>query len=188
MGVNLNQGGVLPSRSTLNLSIVSGAALAAEALQLALKDFALPVPTTLILDSPPGFAFSAWPAGEHPVLIVTPSCSPHYLHDLLALHPAPAGVMHEPVTLSQLQAALKVVARGQAFHQIPPLPHNDLSPREREVLRWVALGLENEAVADRLGIKVKSVADMLSRVKWKLGLQTRVDLARYYLGLHLVTL
>ena len=72
----------------------------------------------------------------------------------------------------QLQTLLsgKEIVEG---HHVP------LSPRERQVLRLVALGHTNQEIASMLGLSIKSVESYRARVMDKLGCRTRADLVRY---------
>ncbi|MFQ3661356.1 MAG: response regulator transcription factor [Chloroflexaceae bacterium] len=61
-------------------------------------------------------------------------------------------------------------------------PHTEhLSPREREVLSLVAQGLTSAAIAERLGIGVRTVEWHRARLLHKLGLHSVADLVRYAL-------
>jgi DNA-binding CsgD family transcriptional regulator len=55
----------------------------------------------------------------------------------------------------------------------------DLTDREGDVLKLVALGYTNKEIARRLDIGVKSVETYKSRGVDKLGLKTRAALVRY---------
>jgi len=59
--------------------------------------------------------------------------------------------------------------------------YEQLSPREGQVLRLIALGHTNQQVADRLGLSVKTVETYKSRLMTKLGLTGRAALVRYAL-------
>jgi NarL family two-component system response regulator LiaR len=50
-----------------------------------------------------------------------------------------------------------------------------LTPRQREILRLVAAGLENKQIARRLGIGVHTVKTHVSRVLHKLGASSRTE-------------
>ena len=54
-----------------------------------------------------------------------------------------------------------------------------LTPREIEVLRLVATGRTNRAIAERLGISEKTVARHLSNIFTKLGLSSRAAATAY---------
>jgi DNA-binding NarL/FixJ family response regulator len=56
---------------------------------------------------------------------------------------------------------------------------SDLTDRETDVLKLVALGYTNKEVAGRLDIGVKSVETYKARGTEKLGLKTRADLVRF---------
>jgi NarL family two-component system response regulator LiaR len=75
------------------------------------------------------------------------------------LHPAAASA------LAQSYAAL-----AQGKRQAVPL-----TPRQREILRLLALGLENKQIARRLGIGVHTVKTHVSRVLHKLGVSSRTE-------------
>jgi len=55
----------------------------------------------------------------------------------------------------------------------------DLTDREAEVLKLVALGFTNKEIARRLDVGVKSVETYKARGSEKLGLQTRAEIVRY---------
>ncbi|NWF79158.1 MAG: response regulator transcription factor [Chloroflexi bacterium] len=65
--------------------------------------------------------------------------------------------------------------------QDPGMEAEGLSPREREVLALVAEGLTSAAIAERLGIGVRTVEWHRARLLHKLGLHTVADLVRYAL-------
>jgi DNA-binding NarL/FixJ family response regulator len=59
--------------------------------------------------------------------------------------------------------------------------HTELSQRETEVLRLIALGYGNKEIATRLAISVKTVETYKTRLMEKLDLHSRVDIVRYAL-------
>ncbi len=61
----------------------------------------------------------------------------------------------------------------------------ELTGREKEVLRHVADGLANKAIADALGISENTVKKHLRNILQKLHLQNRVQVATYALREHL---
>ena len=52
-----------------------------------------------------------------------------------------------------------------------------LTPRETEVLVWVARGKTNEAIATILGIRSATIAKHLEHIFCKLGVETRTAAA-----------
>ena len=54
-----------------------------------------------------------------------------------------------------------------------------LTPREREVLRLLALGYTNREVADELYISVRTVETHRASILAKLRVRTRAELVRY---------
>ena len=67
-------------------------------------------------------------------------------------------------------------------------PYERLTPRERQVLHLAAEGLRNTAVAERLGISVRTAETHRSRVLGKLGLRSQTELVRWALRRGVVTL
>lgn len=64
-------------------------------------------------------------------------------------------------------------------------PHDDLTPREREVLRLVARGLTNAQVARELTVTPRTVNAHLTAVYGKLGVTARGGAIRYAIDHHL---
>lgn len=59
----------------------------------------------------------------------------------------------------------------------PAASPNDLTERELEVLRWIASGLTNREIAERMIISEKTVKTHVSNVLGKLGLEDRTQAA-----------
>lgn len=55
----------------------------------------------------------------------------------------------------------------------------ELSDRETEVVRFIALGYSNKEIAARLKLSVKTVETYKTRSMEKLGVRTRVDIVQY---------
>jgi DNA-binding CsgD family transcriptional regulator len=62
-----------------------------------------------------------------------------------------------------------------------------LSPRERECLLWLAKGLRNDRVAERMGISNPTVEMHLAHARRKLGAATREQALAKALALHLIS-
>ena len=63
---------------------------------------------------------------------------------------------------------------------------DDLSEREREVLRLIALGHTNGEIAAHLFLSVRTVESHRAHIQQKLGLTTRAELVRYALDRGLI--
>ncbi|MET4279264.1 MULTISPECIES: response regulator transcription factor [unclassified Bradyrhizobium] len=59
----------------------------------------------------------------------------------------------------------------------------ELTPRESEVLRFIAQGFSNKEIANQLSISIKTVETYKARAVEKLGLFTRADIVRYGVAL-----
>ncbi len=70
--------------------------------------------------------------------------------------------------------ARKAVARAERATESGPL-----TPREREVLRLLALGLSNDGIAEKLFISKRTVQNHVSNVYGKLGLDSRAEAVLY---------
>ena len=84
-----------------------------------------------------------------------------------ALRDAAAG--HAPISP---RAALALLPQ-----RTPAAPTTNLTPREREVLSLVAVGLPNKTIARRLGISEKTVKTHLTRIFATLGVYDRTSAA-----------
>lgn len=67
-------------------------------------------------------------------------------------------------------------------------PYEQLTLRERQVLHLAAEGLRNPAIAERLGISVRTAETHRARVLGKLGLRSQTELVRWALRRGVVTL
>jgi DNA-binding NarL/FixJ family response regulator len=111
-----------------------------------------------------------------------------------ALRAGASGFMLKDVRPPDLVEAIRIVARGDAllapsvtrrlldrfFGELPDaataLPDlGELTEREREVLRFVALALSNAEIAARLHLTEATVKTHVSSVLRKLGLRDRVQ-------------
>lgn len=76
------------------------------------------------------------------------------------------------------QVAAKIMSRFRK-PQSRPLPHEDLTEREMEVLKLLAQGKSNQEIADELSIGVKTVKYHLTNLFSKLGVEDRTQAAIY---------
>jgi DNA-binding NarL/FixJ family response regulator len=83
------------------------------------------------------------------------------------LSPRAAGALLDRVRRSNVESAPE------------PEVTSELSPRELEVLRLVARGLENSEIAAELGISPRTAKNHLSSILSKLGMTNRIQAAIY---------
>ena len=120
----------------------------------------------------------------------------NYLRQLLQA--GVSGYVLKRVAAKELIHAIRIVADG-GFYLEPSMagrvvggyigrrsnisinPAGDLSEREEEVLRRIALGYSNKEIAAQLDISVKTVETYKTRLMEKLDLHSRVDIVRYAL-------
>lgn len=84
-----------------------------------------------------------------------------------------------PAALAELQAAAQMGHLAYCA-RVPPEAvgrRAGLSPREREVLDWIARGKSNGDIADILGISRHTVGTLVRRIFAKLGVNDRVSAA-----------
>jgi DNA-binding NarL/FixJ family response regulator len=112
---------------------------------------------------------------------------------LAAIESGAAGCVIKDSATGELLAAIRAVARGETV--IPPQvaqrllarigvsahsdPFGEVTEREREVLRLVAHGMSNAAIAGVLGISVRTVHVHMRNLLEKLDCDNRVQLALY---------
>ena len=107
------------------------------------------------------------------------------------------AVVFKRFAIATLFEALRAVAAGHVW--LPPAlqdaviaglrgdPAEPISPREREVIRHVALGQRNAEVARRLFISEETVKKHLNTIFHKLGVRGRVQLTLYAIQSGIVT-
>jgi len=99
-------------------------------------------------------------------------------------------------TPEDLAAAIKSAVEGNEFRQpsLPellkrdpePTPDGEISERERDVLRLLALGHTNKEIARRLYLSVRTVETHRASLLRKLGASSRADLVAYALQNRLI--
>jgi DNA-binding NarL/FixJ family response regulator len=113
-----------------------------------------------------------------------------------ALRSGARAVVFKRFTAETLVEALHAVAAGHVW--TPPAIQErlvagfqtsceELTLREREVVRWVALGLHNAEVGRKLFISEQTVKTHLNNIFHKLGVRDRVELTLYAVRKGLVT-
>jgi DNA-binding NarL/FixJ family response regulator len=149
-------------------------------------------------------------AGEQPAVRFLALSVSDAAEDVIAVIRAGArGYVTKSISGEELADAVRRVAGGDAvfsprlagfvldaFAEQAPEPGSSaatdeldqLTPREREVLRHIARGYMYKEIAQRLGISAKTVEAHVSAVLRKLQLSSRHELSRWALQRRLVTL
>ncbi|MFN8628388.1 MAG: response regulator transcription factor [Candidatus Binatia bacterium] len=121
------------------------------------------------------------------VVVVTASEAPE--ESLAAIQAGARGVILKRFAVDDLMQAIRTVAAGGAW--LPAAlqadmakalhvgTHAILTAREREIVRWVGLGLRNVEVAAKLFISEQTVKTHLVNIFPKVGVRDRVELSRY---------
>jgi DNA-binding NarL/FixJ family response regulator len=128
------------------------------------------------------------------VIVLTASESPE--NGAKALRLGARAIVQKRFAIETLMLALHAVSQGSVW--MPPevqaelagavnLASRELTPRETEVVRYVALGLRNAEVAERLAIAEATVKTHLNNVFQKLGMRDRLELVHYAIRTGLVT-
>ena len=129
-------------------------------------------------------------------MILTMQAEPAYAREALQ-HGASAYVLKEAAD-EELVSAVRAAAEGRTYLNpelgarlaaAPPQPQgppDDLTEREVEILRLIALGHTNVEIAQQLYLSVRTVESHRAHVQQKLGRSTRAELVRYALDHDLV--
>jgi two-component system response regulator NreC len=174
--------------------VVAEASSAAEALTLARSE----TPDVVVLDiglrDRSGLEILPELRGLGPrVVILSMQDEPVYARR--ALEQGAQGYVLKDAADEELADAIRAVLADRLYVQ-PSMaarlvlgePEDDLTQRERDVLRLIALGYTNQEIAKRLFLSVRTIEAHRRHILTKLRLSTRADLVRYALDHHLVEL
>lgn len=93
-----------------------------------------------------------------------------------ALRAGAVGYVRKDAEPERLLEALRAVARGRSYYDVAAAGvEEELTGREREVLRLVALGRSNKEIADELGIGDETVKTHVGHVLGKLMAENRAQ-------------
>jgi two-component system, NarL family, response regulator NreC len=153
-------------------------------------------PTVLILDlnMPGRSSLDALPdiqeaSPETEIVVLTMQNEPAFARR--ALRAGVRGYVLKEAADAELVQAVRSAAAGDTYLQ-PALgarlaagkaaeDGRDLSERERDVLRLIALGHTNAEVAEQLFISIRTVESHRAHIQQKLSLSSRAELVRYAL-------
>ena len=133
---------------------------------------------------------------EHPgliVVILSAYDDPHYVRAAMAA--GVSGYLLKTLPSHELVDALLDACSGDAPLAARPRgrgerdgadrldsPYDELTAREAEVVRLVARGMSNKAIASELGISPRTVEGHVNHVFDKLGVDSRTELVHYALA------
>jgi two-component system response regulator NreC len=158
-------------------------------------------PAVLILDinMPGGSGLAAIPeirdqSPETQIVVLTMQDETAFARE--ALQAGVLGYILKEAASEELVKAVRMAAEGRTYLQ-PELgarlaaepelvSPDDLSDRELEVLRLIALGHTNNEIADKLYLSVRTVESHRAHIQQKLGMTTRSELVRYALDRGLI--
>ncbi|MFL5829338.1 MAG: response regulator [Solirubrobacteraceae bacterium] len=151
-------------------------------------------PTVLVLDlnMPGGSVLEAIPslrqeAPDTQIVVLTMQEDPAFAREALRAG-ALAYVLKEAAE-NELVEAVRRAASGEIYlnpqlgariaAEPPPGPPDDLTEREVDVLRRIALGHTNREIAEQLYLSVRTVETHRQHIQRKLSLDTRAELVAY---------
>lgn len=122
-----------------------------------------------------------------PVVVLTASEVP--ADAIAAIRKGARAIVFKRFAVETLMEAIRHVAADDVWMPASLQAHmaaqlrapagNVLSPREADVFRYVAVGLRNAEVAEKLSISEETVKTHLNRIFRKIGVRDRVELALY---------
>jgi two-component system, NarL family, response regulator NreC len=159
-------------------------------------------PKVLVLDlnMPGGSSLEAIPTlrAESPgtqIVILTMQREPAFARE--ALGAGALGYVLKEAADDELVQAVRRAAVGESYlnpklgariaSEPPPGPPDDLSEREVEVLRLIALGHTNAEIGEQLYLSVRTVETHRAHIQQKLRLSTRAELVGYALERGLIS-
>ena len=160
-------------------------------------------PTVLVLDlnMPGGSSLEAIPAMAETspatsVVVLTMQEDPAFARE--ALQAGASGYVLKQAAGTELVQAIRAAAGGgtwlnpalgarmAAAPATPVGPPGDLTERELDVLRLIALGHTNGEIADQLYLSVRTIETHRAHIQQKLGMSSRAELVGYALDHDLI--
>jgi two-component system response regulator NreC len=160
-------------------------------------------PRVLVLDlnMPGGSSLDAIPgiaAGPTAVVVLTMQDDPSFARQ--ALQTGAKGFVLKEAADDELLQAIRLAADGQTYLNPrlgarlaaqppePAGPPDDLTAREVEILRLIALGHTNNEIGSQLHLSTRTVETHRAHIQQKLRRSSRADLVRYAIEHDLMTL
>ena len=152
-------------------------------------------PAVLVLDlnMPGGDSLPAIPelAEQTAVVVLTMQNDPAFARR--ALQDGATGYVLKEAADAELVQAVHAAAEGRTYLNpqlgarmaaAPPIPEgppDDLTPREVEILRLIALGHTNAEIGGQLYLSVRTIESHRAHIQQKTGRNSRAELVRYAL-------
>jgi two-component system, NarL family, response regulator NreC len=120
------------------------------------------------------------------IVVLTMQSDPRRARELLRA--GAAGYVLKQAAERQLSAAIRAAASGGSYidpelggqvAQLGADPLEELSERDRELLRLLALGHTNREIGEKLYLSVRAVEVNRAKLLEKLGLESRPELVRF---------
>jgi two-component system response regulator NreC len=162
-------------------------------------------PSVLVLDlnMPGGSSLEAIPTileetEATAIVVLTMQNDPSFARQ--ALQAGALGFVLKEAADDELLGAIRLAAEGETYlnprlgarlaaqPDVPVGPPDDLSDRELEVLRLIALGHTNAEIGDQLFLSVRTVESHRAHIQQKTRRNTRAELVRYALEHQLIEL
>jgi len=136
------------------------------------------------------------PELAHKTVVVVLTANENVETGLTALRLGARAIVQKRFAIESLMTAIRAVIEGLVW--MPPAMQaalvgqdgtaaKKLTPRESEIVRYVAVGMRNAEVAARLSLSESTVKTHLTNVFQKLGIRDRIELTRYAIKTGLVT-
>jgi DNA-binding NarL/FixJ family response regulator len=141
---------------------------------------------------------------ETKVLVLTQYDDKEYVFPVI--ESGASGLISKAGASSELAVGIRAVYRGDSFLS-PPVakllvenyqttageraardPYNQLTEREREILKLLVEGYNTSEIADMLVITPKTVEGHKTKLMSKLGIHNRIDLVKYALRKGIITI
>jgi two-component system response regulator NreC len=130
------------------------------------------------------------------VVVLTMQDDPAFAREALQL--GASGYVLKEAADEELVSAVRAAAAGRTYLNpelgarlaaappVPSGPPDDLTEREAEILKLIALGHTNAEIAQQLYLSVRTVESHRAHIQQKLGRSTRAELVRYALDHDLI--
>lgn len=190
--------------SMQNMRVVSEAGDAEGALEMIEQYRPHVVLMDIALPGMNGLAAAARITEQFPeVRVIILSMHVNDLYVSQALQAGALGYILKNASFAELEEAVRTVARGEAYLSPPVSKHlamdyirrargepsslEQLTPRQREVLKLIAEGRTTQQMADMLNVSVKTVESHRAQLMERLDIYDIAGLVRYAIHMGLVT-